>query len=172
MVTLFIVDITAHLNTVFQGRRRTARHMLEDVLAFERKFTVFAKNLQRGALPHFLCLREFKQTHIDITINLEYLQSAIIAMQSSRGRRFCEFRKKKILPFPDSLFSIDPSELNMVALKGVSQPGFEIESADKDMWITKLKCLTADLEDVARQKANLDRGHNWLKLKTTKNRTN
>ena len=100
----FIVDMTAHLNTLntaLQGRGRTALHMLEDVLAFERKFTVYARDLQRGTLSHFPCLREFKQTHSDITINLEYLQSAIIAMQSSFGRRFCEFRKekKKLYPF-------------------------------------------------------------------------
>ena len=94
----FIVDMMAHLNTLntaLQGRGPTALHMLEDVLAFERKFTVYARDLQRGTLSHFPCLREFKQTHSDITINLEYLQSAIIAMQSSFGRRFCEFRKEK-----------------------------------------------------------------------------
>ena len=118
----FIADMTAHLNTLntaLQGRGRTALHMLEDVLAFERKFTVYARDLQRGTLSHFPCLREFKQTHSDITINLEYLQSAIIAMQSSFGRRFCEFRKeKKTLSFFVSPFSIDPSELNMIALAG------------------------------------------------------
>ena len=112
----FIVDMTAHLNTVLQGRGRTALHMLEDVLAFERKFKVFAKNLQRGTLFHFHSLKEFKQVYSDITINLEYLQSAIIAMQSSFGRRFCEFRKEKTLSFPIFLFSIDPSELIMIAL--------------------------------------------------------
>ena len=62
----FTVDMTAHLNTLntaLQGRGRTALHMLEDVLAFERKFTVYARDLQRGTLSHFSCLREFKQTH-------------------------------------------------------------------------------------------------------------
>ena len=87
----FIIDMTAHLNTlntVLQGRGRTARHVLEDVLAIERKFMVFARDLQRGTLSHFPCLREFKQTYSDISINLEFLQSAIIAMQSSLRRRF------------------------------------------------------------------------------------
>ena len=166
----FIVDMTVHLNTLntaLQGRGRTALHMLEDVLAFERKFTVYARDLQRGTLSHFPCLREFKQTHSDITINLEYLQSAIIAMQSSFGRRFCEFRKKKTLSFPVSPFSINSSELNMIALAGVSQPNFEIEladRADKDIWIYKFRRLAADLEDVARQKTDLAQGHNWRKI--------
>ena len=67
----FILDMTARLNmlnTVLEGRGRTALHMLKDVLAFERKFTVFARDLQRGTLSHFPCLEEFKQTHGDITI--------------------------------------------------------------------------------------------------------
>ena len=142
--------------------------MLEDVLAFERKFTIFARDLQRSTLSHFPCLRKFKQTHSDITINLEYLQSAIIAMQSTFGKRFCEFRKeKKTLSFPVFPFSINPSELNMIALKGVSQPDFEIELAniaDKDIWISKFRRLTTDLEDVARQKANLAPSYNWNKI--------
>ena len=166
-----IVVMTAHLNTLntaLQERGRTALHMLEDVLAFERKFMIFARDLQRDTLSHFPCLREFKQTHSDITINLEYLQSAIIAMQSSFGKRFCEFRKeKKTLSFPVSPFSIDPSELNMIALEGTSQPDFEIKLpniADKDIWISKFRRLTADLEDVARQKSDLIQGHIWSKI--------
>ena len=130
----FIVDMTAHLNTLntaLQGRGRTALHMLEDVLAFVRKLTVFARDLQRDTLSHFPCMREFKQTRSDIKINLEYLQSAVIDMQSSFGRRLCDFRKeKKTLCFLVSPFSIDPSELNMIVLKDVSQPDFEIELAD------------------------------------------
>ena len=171
----FMVDMTAHLNTLntaLQGRGRTALHMLEDVLAFERKFTVYARDLQRGTLSHFPCLREFKQTHSDITINLECLQSIIIAMQSSFGRSFCEFRKeKKTLFFPVSPFRIDPSELNMVTLAGVSQPDFEIELADiadKDIWISKFRRLTADLEDEARQNTDLAQGHNWSKIELPK----
>ena len=54
----FIVDMTVHLNTLntaLQGRGHTALHMLEDVLAFERKFTVYARDLQRGTLSHLPC---------------------------------------------------------------------------------------------------------------------
>ena len=35
--------------------------MQEEVLAFERKLTVLARDLQRGTLSHFPSLREFKQ---------------------------------------------------------------------------------------------------------------
>ena len=91
--------MTANLNTVLQGRGCTALHILENVLVFQGKFTAFARDLQRGTLSHFPCLREFKQTHSDITINLEYLKSAIMAMQSSFARCFCEFRKEEFILF-------------------------------------------------------------------------
>ena len=93
--------MTANLNTVLQGRGCTALHKLENVLAFEQKFTVFARDLQRGTLSHFSCLRQFKQAHCDITINLEYLQSAIIAMQSLFGKRLTvsSEKKRRLYPF-------------------------------------------------------------------------
>ncbi|KAK0152202.1 General transcription factor II-I repeat domain-containing protein 2 [Merluccius polli] len=89
----FMVDMTAHLNTLnttLRGKGGTALHMLEEVLTFERKLTVFARDLQRGTLSHFPSLREFKQDHN--LINVEYLQSAITAMQTSFWKRFCDFR--------------------------------------------------------------------------------
>lgn len=159
-----MVDMTAHLNTLntaLQGKGRTALHMLEEVLAFERKLTVLARDLQKGTLSHFPSLREFK-AHM---INSEYLHSAVIAMQTSFGKRFCEFRKEKTtLSFPVTPLSVDPSLLNTTAMAGVSHPDLEMELADiadKDIWVSKFKRLTADLEDVARQKAVLAQNHKW-----------
>ena len=86
------------------------------------------------------------QIHSDNIINLEYVQSAIIAMQSLSGRRFCKFRKeKKTLFFPVSPFSIDSFELNTIALEGVSQSDFETELdniADKDI------CISFDFQNM------------------------
>ena len=159
----FMVDMTAHLNTTLQGRRATALHMLEEVLAFERKLTVLARDLQRGILSHFPSLREFKQDQE--LINLEYLQSAVTTMQASFEKRFREFREEKTtLSFPITPLSINPSLLNMTAFAGISQPDLELELADiadKDMWVSKFKRLADDLEDVARQKATLAQNHKW-----------
>ncbi|XP_015684326.1 general transcription factor II-I repeat domain-containing protein 2B-like [Protobothrops mucrosquamatus] len=162
----FMVDMTAHLNTLnttLQGKGGTALHMLEEVLAFERKLTVFGRDLQKGTLSHFPSLREFKQGHN--MINSEYLQSAIIAMETSFGKRFCEFREEKnTLSFPVTPLTSDPSALNMTAFAGVSQPDLEMELADiadKDIWVSKFQRLTDNLEDVARQKANLALNHKW-----------
>lgn len=121
-------------------------------MAFERKLTVLSRDLQRGTLSHFPSLREFKQDHK--LINSEYLQSAITTMQASFEKRFSEFREEKTtLSFPVAPLNIDPSLLNVTAFSGVSQPDLELELADiadKDIWVSKFKHLTGDLEDVAR----------------------
>ena len=165
----FMVDMTSHLNRLnksLQGKGSTALQMLEDVLAFERKLTVFARDLQIGTLSHFPSLREFKDGHNHI--NYDYLQRAIIGMKTSFGERFSEFRKEKTtLTFPVTPLDIDPSLLNISAFPGVSQPNLEIELADiadKDIWVSKFKRLTADLEDVARQKAILAQNHKWTDI--------
>nr|XP_020473185.1 putative ATP-dependent RNA helicase TDRD12 [Monopterus albus] len=93
----FMVDMTSHLNTLnknLHGKGSVALQLLEDVLEFERKMTVFARDVQRE----------------------------------------------------------------------ISQPDLEIELAkiaDKDLWVSKFKSLTADLKEVAHQKANLAKQHKW-----------
>ena len=162
----FMVDMTSHLNTLnknLQGKGSTALQMLEDVLAFERKMTVFARDAQKGTFSHFPSLREFKEANNQI--NYDYFHRAIITMQAAFGERFSDFRKEKpTLSFPVTPLDIDPSLLNTVAFTGVSKPDLEIELADiadKDLWVNKFKSLTADIEEVARQKATLVKEHKW-----------
>jgi len=73
-------------------------------------------------------------------------------------------RKKNTLSFPVTPLTIDPSLLNVTTFAGVSQLGLELELADianKDIWVSKFKRLTDNLEDVARQKATLAQNHKW-----------
>ena len=109
---------------------------------------MFARDVQRGTFSHFPSLREFKEVNNHIN-----------AMQGAFGKRFSEFRKEKnTLSFLVTPLDIDPSLLNTSAFTGVSKPNLEIELAniaDKDLWVSKFKGLTADLEEVARQKAAL-----------------
>uniref|UniRef100_A0A8C1I0R4 HAT C-terminal dimerisation domain-containing protein n=1 Tax=Cyprinus carpio carpio TaxID=630221 RepID=A0A8C1I0R4_CYPCA len=165
----FMVDMTSHLNMLnksLQGRGNTALHMLEAVLSFERKLTVFARDVQRGTLSHFPSLREFKEAYHDHTLNGDYLQGAIVDMQTEFGSRFSEFRKEKMtLSFPVTSLEIDPSLLN--TFPGVIQADLEMELAniaDKDLWVSKFKSLTAELEDVTRQKAQLAQSHEWSEI--------
>ncbi|XP_028299320.1 general transcription factor II-I repeat domain-containing protein 2A [Gouania willdenowi] len=172
----FMVDMTSHLNTLnknLQGKGSTALQMLEDVLAFERKMTVFAKDAQKGTLSHFPSLREFKEANNQI--NYDYFHRAIITMQAAFGERFSDFRKEKpTLSFSVTPLDIDPSLLNTVAFTGVSKPDLEIELvdiADKDLWVNKFKSLTADIEEVARQKATLVKEHKFSDLENKRRQT-
>ncbi|XP_076033002.1 general transcription factor II-I repeat domain-containing protein 2A-like [Oratosquilla oratoria] len=167
----FLVDMTSHLNKLnesLQGRGNTALQMLEAVLSFEHKLTVFARDIQRGKLSHFPSLREFKEAHHDHTLNRDYLQGAIVEMQTAFGSRFCEFRKEKMtLSFPITPLEIDPSLLSR--FPGVNQADLEMEMADiadKDLWGSKFKRLTAELEDVTRQKAQLAQSHKWSEIES------
>lgn len=65
--------------------------MLEAVLSFERKLTVFARDVQRGTLSYLPSLREFNETHHDHTLNGDSLQGAIVEMQTAFGSIFCVF---------------------------------------------------------------------------------
>lgn len=137
--------------------------MLEEISAFERKMTVFARDAQNGTLFHFPSIREFKETNNQI--DCDYFYRAIIAMQAAFGERFSDFRKEKpTLSFPVTPLDIVPSLLNTAAFTGVSKPDLAIELADiadKDMWVNKFKSLMAELEEIARQKAVHTKEHKW-----------
>ena len=172
----FMVDMTRHLNklnTSLQGRGGTALQMLETVLSFERQLSVLARDVQRGTLDHFSSLKEFKAAHSDHTINSDYLRSAIVDMQTAFGARFSEFRQEKTtLSFPVSPLEIDPSLLNTTAFPGVKQADLEMELADiadKDLWVSKFKSLTAELEEATRQKAILAQEHKWTEIENLPN---
>ncbi|XP_056885626.1 protein FAM200C-like [Takifugu flavidus] len=116
----FMVDMTSYLNMLnknLQGQGSTALHMLEEILAFERKMTVFARDVQNGTLSHFPSLREFKEANNHI--NCDYFHRAITAMQAAFEKRFSEFRKEKqTLSFPVAPLNSDPSLLNTSAFTG------------------------------------------------------
>ena len=156
------------LNKSLQERGNTALQMLEAVLSFERKLAVFARNVQPGTLSHFSSLREFKDAHHNHTLNGDYLHGAIVDMQAAFGSRFSEFRKEKMtLSFPVTPLEIDPSLLN--TFPGVNQADLEMEMADiadKDLWVSKFKSLTAELEDVSRQKAHAAQSHKWSEIES------
>lgn len=144
----FMMGMTSHLNTVnksVSGKGNTALQMLEDVLAFERKLIVFAIYL-------FLLLFT---TCDNRNANCSWAK--------------IQFRREKnIISFPITLLDIVPSLLNTSAFTGVSQPDLEIELADiadKALWVSEFKSLTAELEDVARQKAIFTQNYKWSDIK-------
>ncbi len=64
-------------------------------------------------------------------------------------RKDSEFREEKnTLSFPITPLNVDPSLLHMTAFTAVSLPDLELELADiadKDVWVSKFRGLTADL---------------------------
>ncbi|KAK7918764.1 hypothetical protein WMY93_010048 [Mugilogobius chulae] len=161
----FMVDMTSHLNTLnkkLQGKGNTALQLLEDVLAFERKMTLFAGDVQKETFSHFPSLKAMQEAN---NVDCDYFHRAIVVMQSAFGDRFSEFRKEKsTLSFPLAPLSVDVSLLNMDPFTDVSRPDLELELADivdKEMWTSKFVTLTAELENVARQKARLAQLHKW-----------
>lgn len=154
----FMVDMTNHLNVLsLQERGNAALQMLEAVMSFEHKLTVFAEDVQQGTLSHFPSLKKLRDAHHDYTLNGDYLQKVIIDMQAVFGSRFNEFQKKnKTLSLPDTALEIDPTWLN--TFPGVNQTVLEMEMADiadKDLWVSKFKSLTVVLEDVLVQYGSL-----------------
>ncbi len=58
----FLVDITSHLNELsrkLQGKGNTALMLLEEVLSFERKLSLFVRDVERASLIHFPLLKQF-----------------------------------------------------------------------------------------------------------------
>ena len=109
----FIMDVTAHLNTLnksLQGKESIALQMLEEVLTFERKMTVFATDVQRGTLHHFSFLKKFQEANDQL--NIEYFHYAIVNMETTFVEKFCNFRKKKHV-----IFSHQSSECRPIIAK-------------------------------------------------------
>ena len=55
----------------------------------------------------------------------------------------------------------------MTSFTNVSLPDLEIELAgiaDKNVWVSKFRSLTPNLEDLARQKAMLAQNHKWIDI--------
>uniref|UniRef100_A0A3B3UWQ1 SCAN box domain-containing protein n=1 Tax=Poecilia latipinna TaxID=48699 RepID=A0A3B3UWQ1_9TELE len=129
-----------HLNTL-QGEGHSAC-MSEEVWAFERRLTRI--------------YRKFKEAHM---MNLEYLHSAVIAKQTSFGKRFSSERKIHIILLPsvpeprsipvqyDGISRCDPPDLRWNRLTNTC--GVQVQR------------LTANLEDVSRQEAVLTQDHRW-----------
>ena len=67
-----------------------------------------------------------------------------------------------MLSFPITPLNVNPSLMNIKSFTAVRLPDFELELADmanKDMWASKFRSLTADLESHGCQKAILAQSH-------------
>lgn len=107
-----------HAEQESPGKGKYGTADAEDVLVFERKLTVFGRDVQRGTLFHFPSLRKFKEySHI----NCDYLQRASSKYRLYLGKDLLssEREKKNTLTFNIAPLDIDPSLLNMSTSTGV-----------------------------------------------------
>ncbi|KAF7246581.1 BEN domain-containing protein 7 [Varanus komodoensis] len=128
--------MTAHLNMLnatLQGKGCTALHMLGEVLAFIE--TEKQRKSEGTSGTSRLCSRHAHHVHV-----------------------------QPILEHPHRWDLNDLSWKPIPHPRGVSQPNLEMELAgiaDKDIWVSKFKCLTTNLKDVAHQKPILAQNHKW-----------
>ena len=109
----FMVDMTSHLNTLnkkLQGKGNTAVLLLEEVLLFEQKICLFARDLEKGILLHVPMLKTYQQEQADNATNLNFFKQTVVNMGSEFSGRFQEFRKDKATVsfiFIETTFRVD-----------------------------------------------------------------
>lgn len=142
----------SHLNTSLQGKRSTVVHMLEDVFGGQDDTVCPRCTGEVCSLTPPLLKRSKKSTITEIVIIGRVMQAAF-------GERFIELRKERnALSFSVKVLDMKPSLQNFSTFTGVSQPHLEMKlahKADKDLWVSKLKSLAADLKEAVRHKTTL-----------------
>ena len=85
------------------------------MLSFERKLSVFARDLEKREFVHFPSLKKYKET-TDCEFDVDTLKTAILKMEMSFKGRFKEFRREKAtLSFLIKPLEADISALNLSA---------------------------------------------------------
>lgn len=164
----FMVDMTGHLNALnkkLQGRGKIASSMLEDITSFENKLSLFSRDIG-GSLLHFPSLKTHK-TKSQSEIDVKFFKDAILKMRDAFLKRFQEFRgAKETLSFVTKPLTANVEELKLMPFN-VNRAALELELLDvanKDIWSSKFKQLTADLEELERKRSAFSLDHQWVKL--------
>ena len=81
----FMVDVTSHLNNLnrkLQGKGNTIFSMLEEVISFENKLSLFAQDFERETLIHFPSLLKHRQENNSV-FDTCYFKTTILNMRES-----------------------------------------------------------------------------------------
>nr|XP_014339756.1 PREDICTED: general transcription factor II-I repeat domain-containing protein 2B-like [Latimeria chalumnae] len=172
----YLVDITGHLNQLnvkLQGQGNTVLSLQQAVFAFESKLNLFIRDIKTGRLTHFEMLRMFRDSCMeeDPSNNLDLQQLVVFTSDLLMSFKSCfvEFRRHSTL----FKFMIRPHEtcveaLDLTVIPGISVGDLELEVADfkeSDIWVEKFHTLNSNLENLARQCAELSKLHKWNDLK-------
>uniref|UniRef100_A0A8C5PAV1 HAT C-terminal dimerisation domain-containing protein n=1 Tax=Leptobrachium leishanense TaxID=445787 RepID=A0A8C5PAV1_9ANUR len=166
----FMVDVTSHLNQLnhkLQGKGNTIFSMLEEVISFENKLSVFAQDFDRETLIHFPSLLKHRQEN-NSDIDITYFKTALLNMREAFLKRFQEFRNSKAtLAFVKKPLDATVTELHFSPFN-IDIGNFEMQLLDlknKELWSSKFERLCADLERLEKNKCELSSQNKWSALK-------
>ena len=168
--------MTGHLNQLnvkMQGIGNTILSLQQTVYAFENKLTLFIEDIETGRLLHFEKLKEFingcRLNESTQYCDLRPLASSTYNLLQSFKARFLDFREHtRLFKFITHPYECEVDKADLIYISFISMRHFEIEVADlkaSDMWVNKFKSLNKDLEELARQRAELSREHMWTEMK-------
>ncbi|KAK1339089.1 LOW QUALITY PROTEIN: hypothetical protein QTO34_019762, partial [Cnephaeus nilssonii] len=159
----FMVDVTTHLNQLNHkrhGKGNTIFSMLEEVISFENKLSLFAQDFERETLIHFPSLLKHRQeNNSDIDI-CYYLQNNTFKYEGSFSQQ--EFRNSKAtLAFVKKSLNATVTELNFSPFN-IDIGNFEMQLLDlknKELWSSKFEQI------LEKNKCELSSQHKWSALK-------
>ena len=166
----FMVDVTSHLNQLnrkLQGKGNTIFSMLEEVISFENKLSLFAQDFERETLFHFPSLLKHRQEN-NSPIDKHHFKTTILNMREAFLSRFQEFKNSRAtLAFAKNPLNATITELKFSPF-GIDIGNFEIQLQDlknKEIWSSKFERLCLDLEILEKNKCDLCSQHKWSVLK-------
>ncbi|KAG8453209.1 hypothetical protein GDO86_000003 [Hymenochirus boettgeri] len=167
----FMVDVTSHLNQLnrkLQGKGNTISSMLEEVISFENKLSVFAQDFERETLIHFPSLLKHRQEENNSDIDICYFKTTLLNMREAFLKRFHEFRNSKAtLAFVKKPLDSAVKRLNFSPFN-IDIGNFEMQLLDlknKELWSSKFERLCADIEILEKNKCELSSQHKWSAFK-------
>ena len=89
-----MVDVTSHLNQLnlkLQGKGNLIFSMLEEVITFENRLSIFAQDFERETLVHFPSLLKHRQKN-NSSIDKHHFKTIILNMREAFLSRFQEFK--------------------------------------------------------------------------------
>jgi hypothetical protein len=99
--------------------------MLEEVISFKNKLSLFAQDFERETLIHFPSLLKHRQENNSV-IDIYYFKTTILNMREAFLWRFQEFRNSiATLAFVKKPLSADVTELNF-SLFNIDNGAFEM----------------------------------------------
>ncbi|XP_059530961.1 general transcription factor II-I repeat domain-containing protein 2-like isoform X8 [Myotis daubentonii] len=165
----FMVDVTSHLNQLnrkLQGKGNTVFSMLEEVISFENKLSLFAEDFERETLIHFPSLLKHRQEN-NSDIDICYFKTTLLNMREAFLNRFQELRSSKAtLAFVKKPLSATVTELNFSPFN-IDIGNFEMQLLDlknRELWSSKFERLCADIEILEKNKCDLISQHKWSSL--------